>query len=126
MAMRRMKSHRAASGPLVLLLAVAVAVAHWGQSVPGARPAAAYAYEVGNLTGITRYPSSHVSWLRVVPPGAPAGAPVTVSGTGFDPDPGDNTVTFGGIAATVASATPTLSATVIARQRMQYPSEGSR
>ena len=40
----------------------------------------------------------------VSPPGATWGDTLTISGLGFDPDPEDNTVTIGGIRATVTSA----------------------
>jgi hypothetical protein len=45
--------------------------------------------------------------LAVVPTRARPGAVVTISGAGFDPDPGDNAVSFDGTAARVTAAGPT-------------------
>ena len=41
------------------------------------------------------------------PESAPVGAAVTITGTNFDPNPANNTVTFNGIAAVVTSCTST-------------------
>ncbi|RJQ92367.1 hypothetical protein D5S19_00970 [Amycolatopsis panacis] len=67
-----------------------------------------YNYDAsGNLASIDRYASSSVSITSVVPAHAPAGAAVTVSGTGFATTAGGNTVSFNGKAATVTSASAT-------------------
>jgi YD repeat-containing protein len=117
----------------LLVLLVSVAVAVFGLATRPARPAAAaervpisYAYddagqlvgvtdpagdtaayhydEVGNLTGITRQASSALSVLSVTPSHGAAGAQVTVAGTGFAAEAGDNEVRFGSAAAVVTSA----------------------
>jgi YD repeat-containing protein len=68
--------------------------------------AVVYAYdENGNVISITR--SSGVEVASFTPTSGYFGAPIAIAGSGFDPDPADNTVVIGGVAATVASATPT-------------------
>jgi YD repeat-containing protein len=67
-----------------------------------------YQYDaVGNLTGIARYASSTVGIIAVTQGSGPAGTLVTISGTAFSATPGQNTVTFNGISATVISSTTT-------------------
>ncbi|MDQ1042023.1 IPT/TIG domain-containing protein [Streptomyces sp. V4I2] len=69
---------------------------------------ARYRYDkAGNRLGIDRFTSSTLSVLSIVPVRAPVGAKVTLSGTGFATTAAGNTVTFGGKAATVASASAT-------------------
>nr|MDT0663247.1 IPT/TIG domain-containing protein [Micromonospora sp. DSM 115978] len=70
--------------------------------------AAGYGYDqTGNLTGITRRTSTQVTVLGLAPTSGAPGAEVTITGTGFAPDPADNEVTIGGAAATVTEAAPT-------------------
>jgi YD repeat-containing protein len=58
---------------------------------------ASYRYDaVGNLLAVERSPSDELSVIGVVPPRAPPGTEVVVSGTGFDERASRNTVTFGG------------------------------
>ncbi|MFG2217397.1 polymorphic toxin-type HINT domain-containing protein [Streptomyces sp. NPDC048685] len=69
---------------------------------------ARYRYdEAGNRLGVDRFASSTLSVLSVVPVRAVAGAKVTLSGTGFSTAAANNAVSFGGKAATVATATAT-------------------
>ena len=63
---------------------------------------AVYAYDaVGNLTGITRQPSSTLAVLQFTPSSSPVGTTVTIYGTGFSATPASNTVKFNGTTATV-------------------------
>ncbi len=75
---------------------------------------AVYAYDaVGNLTGITRQPSSTLAVLQFTPSSSPIGTTVTVYGTGFSATPASNTVKFNATTATVLTASTTvLTATV--------------
>jgi YD repeat-containing protein len=75
---------------------------------------AVYAYDaVGNLTGITRQPSSTFAVLQFTPSSSPISTTVTIYGTGFSATPASNTVTFNGTTATVLTASTTvLTATV--------------
>jgi YD repeat-containing protein len=74
---------------------------------PGA-DTAVYSYDaVGNLLGIARYASSSVSIIDFQPKAGPVGTVVTIQGTGFNPTPGNNSVTVNGVAATVTSSTAT-------------------
>jgi YD repeat-containing protein len=67
---------------------------------------AVYSYDpVGNLLSISRYASSTVSVIDLTPSSGVVGATVTISGTGFGPTAGQNTVTFNGAAASVVSST---------------------
>src|SRR5262249_24231156 len=67
-----------------------------------------YTYDgVSNLLSIERRSSSVVSIIEFTPESAPVGTSITVHGTGFSKTPGENTVTFNGIPATVASVTAT-------------------
>ncbi len=69
---------------------------------------ATYAYDaVGNLLGISRYPSSQGSLIEFAPKSGAEGTAVTILGTGFSATPAQNSVTFNGIAATVLSSAPT-------------------
>ena len=69
---------------------------------------AVYGYDaVGNLLSIRRYASSTTSIITFSPSAGPVGTTVTISGTGFSPTSGQNTVTVGGRPATVASSAPT-------------------
>lgn len=75
---------------------------------------AIYAYDsVGNLTGITRQPSTTLAVLQFTPSASPIGSTVTIYGTGFSATPSSNTVKFNGTTATVLTASTTiLTATV--------------
>lgn len=75
---------------------------------------AIYAYDsVGNLTGITRQPSTTLAVLQFMPSASPIGSTVTIYGTGFSATPASNTVKFNGTTATVLTASTTiLTATV--------------
>jgi RHS repeat-associated protein len=61
----------------------------------------------GNLLSIERYSQSTVAVLALRPEHAPAGTTVDITGTGFNPDPADDTVTFDGTSATVSEASAT-------------------
>jgi len=70
--------------------------------------ASIYRYDaVGNLLSIERQSSSVVSIIEFTPESGPVGTSITVHGTGFSETLGENTVTFNGIPATVASITAT-------------------
>ncbi len=58
----------------------------------------------GNLLSIERYSQSTLAVLALRPEHAPAGSTVDITGTGFNPDPADDTVTFDGTSATVTEA----------------------
>ncbi len=75
---------------------------------------AIYGYDsVGNLTGITRQPSSTLAVLQFTPSSGPISTTVTIYGTGFSATPASNTVKFNGTTATVLTASTTvLTATV--------------
>ena len=75
---------------------------------------AVYAYDaVGNLTGITRQPSSTLAVVQFTPSSSPIGTTVTIYGTGFSATPASNTVKFNGTTATILTASTTvLTATV--------------
>ena len=74
--------------------------------VDPANGTAKYAYDaVGNLTSIVRQSATIVSLLEFTPNGAPVGTQVHIWGTGFGGTPGDNTVRFNGILATIVSVT---------------------
>jgi RHS repeat-associated protein len=66
---------------------------------------ARYGYDAGgNVVSIERFASSTLTVSSVVPSQAPAGATVTISGTGFVATASANTVRFNGTAATVTAA----------------------
>jgi len=70
--------------------------------------AAAYHYDaVGNLLSITRSTPTTVAIIEVTPDGGPGGQTVTIYGTGFSATVGQNTVTFNGTSASIASASTT-------------------
>ncbi len=70
---------------------------------------AIYAYDtVGNLTGITRQPSTTKAILQFTPSSGPVGTTVTIYGTGFSATPASNVVKFNGTTATVATASTTV------------------
>lgn len=70
---------------------------------------AVYGYDaVGNLTGITRQPSSTLAVLQFTPASSPVGTTVTIYGTGFSATPASNTVKFNGTTATVLTASTTV------------------
>ena len=75
---------------------------------------AQYSYDpVGNLLAIHRSNAGAVSILDFSPDAAPAGAAVTITGTGFSATASQNSVSFNGAPATLVSATVnTLSVTV--------------
>ena len=69
---------------------------------------ATYSYDaVGNILSIARAGTAQVSILGFSPTSGPVGTQVTVSGTGFSTIPSQNTVTIGGVNASVVSGTPT-------------------
>ncbi|MGI5372628.1 RHS repeat-associated core domain-containing protein [Streptomyces iakyrus] len=78
-----------------------------GVTDPGGQTARYRYDEAGNRLGIDRFASSTLSVLSVVPVRAAAGAKITLSGTGFSPTAASNTVTIGGKAAAVISASAT-------------------
>ncbi|MGV9503901.1 RHS repeat-associated core domain-containing protein [Streptomyces sp. NPDC003642] len=78
-----------------------------GVTDPGGQTARYRYDEAGNRLGIDRYASSTLSVLSVVPVRAAPGAKITLSGTGFSPTAASNTVTVGGKAAAVTSASAT-------------------
>ena len=70
---------------------------------------AVYGYDaVGNLTGITRQPSSTLAVLQFTPSSTPIGTTVTIYGTGFSATLASNTVKFNGTTATVLTASTTV------------------
>jgi|GEM_PF-6954307 len=70
---------------------------------------AVYSYDaVGNLTGITRQPSSTLAVLQFTPSSSPIGSTVMIYGTGFSATPVSNTVKFNGTTATVLTASTTV------------------
>lgn len=70
---------------------------------------AIYAYDsVGNLTGITRQPSTTKAVLQFTPASGPVGTTVTIYGTGFSATPASNVVKFNGTTATVLTASTTV------------------
>ncbi len=67
----------------------------------------------GNLLSIGRVSQSTLSVLAFTPTRAPVGDPVDITGTGFDPNPANDAVSFDGTSATVTSASATdITATV--------------
>lgn len=67
-----------------------------------------YTYDAaGNITSITPSMASQVSIIGFTPGAGPAGATVTISGTGFSTTPLQNTVAFNQSPATVTSSTST-------------------
>ncbi len=78
-----------------------------GVSTPS-QGAAAYSYDpVGNILSISRTGSGQVSVLSFSPIIGPVGTQVTISGTGFSPNPLQDTVTVNGTTAAVNSASTT-------------------
>jgi RHS repeat-associated protein len=72
--------------------------------VDPANGTAKYAYDaVGNLTSIVRQSATIVSILEFTPNGAPVGTQVHIWGTGLGATPGDNTVRFNGVLASLIS-----------------------
>jgi YD repeat-containing protein len=72
-----------------------------------------YSYDaVGNRVSIDRHRTDELSVIEVGPQQAAAGDEVQVWGTGFDPDPDRNTVSFGDAEADVTNVGP-LSLTVV-------------
>lgn len=70
--------------------------------------AAVYKYDsVGNVLSITRYASTTVSIIQMTPSSATVGTQVIIYGTAFSATPSQNTVTFNGTAAVVASSSGT-------------------
>lgn len=70
--------------------------------------AAAYSYDpVGNILSISVVGTNQVSVLSFAPTTGPVGTVVTISGSAFSAAPSQDTVTIGGAAATVMSATTT-------------------
>jgi YD repeat-containing protein len=68
--------------------------------------AATYTYDpVGNILSISRIGAGTVAITQISPGNGAVGAAVTVYGTGFSPTPAQNTVTFNGTQAVIASST---------------------
>jgi YD repeat-containing protein len=77
-------------------------------SAIGPTDTAVYTYDaVGNLLSISRQSSNQVSIIQFSPSSGQVGTSVIISGTGFSATTNQNTVTFNGVAATVASSSPT-------------------
>jgi RHS repeat-associated protein len=73
-----------------------------------AQGAAVYTWDAdGNMTSIGRVSDSTLSVLSVASNQAPIGAKIDITGTGFDPEPSQDAVSFNGTEATVTSATTT-------------------
>lgn len=117
-----MRERRDAAGVLLVLSVVLIAASPVGADISfvydqvgrlvgvidAAGDTAVYSYDaVGNLRSISRYASSIVSLIDFAPHGGHVGATVTISGTGFSPIAGQNSVAFNGAAATVVSSTAT-------------------
>lgn len=67
--------------------------------------AARYSYDkVGNVTAIARFTATQLSIVEFTPNAAPAGASVTIWGSGFSANPSLDTVKFNGTTASVGSA----------------------
>jgi len=76
------------------------------QAVAPNGSASQYQYDAaGNLLGIQQIAMGTLAITSFAPASGPGGTTVTVSGTGFNLIASQNTVTFGGAAATVVSAT---------------------
>ncbi|MBK6982056.1 MAG: IPT/TIG domain-containing protein [Betaproteobacteria bacterium] len=64
-----------------------------------------YVYDLaGNVTQIRRQPVAGIAVTGVEPGSGPVGSVVTIYGAGFSAVPGENTVQFNGVAATVGAA----------------------
>ena len=82
--------------------------------VDGSGNAASYQYNnVGNLLSIATTNSSSLSIFTLSPNNGPVTTSVTIYGDGFSTTPSQNSVTFGGQAATVISSTQTTIATTV-------------
>ena len=69
---------------------------------------ATYKYDaMGNILSISRASSSQLSIISFTPQKGVVGSSVTINGTGFGATAGQNSVSFNGVSATIASATPT-------------------
>jgi YD repeat-containing protein len=76
--------------------------------------AAIYRYDaVGNITAIERPGGTSVAISGFTPISGLIGAAVTIYGSGFSATPGQNTVTFNGVAATVTNSTSTQITTTV-------------
>jgi YD repeat-containing protein len=76
--------------------------------IDAAGDAAVYHYDaVGNLLSITRSTPTQVNVIEFTPDAGPVGQSVTIYGTGFSATVGQNTVTFNGTSASIASASTT-------------------
>src|SRR5262245_35192306 len=81
-----------------------------------------YTYDaVGNLLSVERRSSSLVSIVEVTPKSAPIGTSVIIDGTGFSGTPDENVVAFGGVPATVSSATATRIVTTVPSGALSGP-----
>jgi YD repeat-containing protein len=82
--------------------------------VDGLGNAASYQYNnVGNLLSISTSNGSSLSIFSLSPNNGPVSTSVTIYGDGFSTTPSQNSVTFGGQAATVISSTQTTIATTV-------------
>ena len=97
---------------LVILPGIAADISHGYDDagrlravIDPASDTAVYAYDaVGNLTGITRQPSSTLAIIQFTPSLGPVGTMVTIYGTGFSATPASNMVKFNGTTAAVLTA----------------------
>jgi uncharacterized protein (TIGR03437 family) len=75
---------------------------------------AIYRYDaVGNILAIERPGANIVAISEFTPNSGTTGTAVTIYGTGFSTTPGQNTVTFNGVTASVTSATATQIVTTV-------------
>jgi YD repeat-containing protein len=78
-------------------------------AIDPATDTAIYQYDaVGNLTGITRQPSTTKAILQFTPSSGSVGTSVTIYGTGFSATPASNVVKFNGTITTVLTASTTV------------------
>jgi RHS repeat-associated protein len=123
---------RALAAPVAALLLLLMPASEWAGATPPTLPAnsisygydslgrlttvidpsagsngvATYAYDaVGNLTSIGRVSSASVSIVQLNPSRGATGSKVVIYGTGFSATASENSVSFGGTAATVSMAT---------------------
>ena len=73
-----------------------------------------YVYDdLGNLVAIDRIPASQLAMFVFTPNHGSVGTVVTIHGQGFSSTPGNNILTFNGLAATVTTATATKLTTIV-------------
>lgn len=75
---------------------------------------AIYSYDaVGNLLSIARPSTGQVTIQTFAPVSGFVGSSVTILGSGFNPNPGQNTVKFNGVTATVTSVSSTVIVAIV-------------